>query len=242
MSQLFVLRVFKSGELVEVKQFDTEQIVIGRSGDAQLTIDDSSISPLHCVIENREGKYFVSDLGSETGTYINNEKVLEVELQSGQELQLGNFVIQFNVGVPKPMSQTVVNVPVMAQEPEKKAVKPKVESKPQPEVETKPVEVVPPVEKVVQPAQQFVEAQKPVENIKSTHPPKNKQTFAPTGAFKDIKQFIKPEKGTVIEVLVAWGDRIIATHHFSKAGNVNIGTDPSCEITLPLMGTPLRKH
>ena len=102
MSQFIVLRLFKNGELVEVKQFDTEQIVIGRSGDAQLTIDDPSVSPLHAVIENREGKYYISDLGSESGTFINDEKVLEKEIDSGQEAKIGDFSIQFNVGVPKP--------------------------------------------------------------------------------------------------------------------------------------------
>ena len=94
-------------------------------------------------------------------------------------------------------------------------------------------------------AQQFSEGQKPQENLAKpakSNVVNNTQTFAPDSAFKDVKQVIKPEKGTVIEVVVAWGERVIATHHFSTASTVDIGTDPSCDIILPLVGTPLRKH
>ncbi|MEQ1877255.1 MAG: AgmX/PglI C-terminal domain-containing protein, partial [Bdellovibrionia bacterium] len=67
-------------------------------------------------------------------------------------------------------------------------------------------------------------------------------TFAPVGEIKDLSKAIKPGKGSVVEIMVAWGERIIGTHHFDKAGVVNIGSHPQNEIILPVFGSPTIKH
>ncbi|MCB9026187.1 MAG: AgmX/PglI C-terminal domain-containing protein [Bdellovibrionaceae bacterium] len=239
MKSFIVIRVFKSGQLVEVKQFDTDQIVIGKSDEAQLTINDSSVSPLHAVIENRGGTYFISDLGSDKGTYVGEEKILEREITSGLEILIGDFNIQFNVGVPKPMgAQPVVKVgPTVQPEPTKiKSEEPEIS------ITKEQVQETPEIEKTINVSQTFVEGQLPKENLLKKKHVKSEGTYAPESAFTDIKQIVKPEKGTNIEVVVAWGERVISSHHFSKAGKVEIGTDPSCDVILPLVGTPLRKH
>ena len=270
MSQFIVIRIFKSNQLVEVKQFDVEQIVIGRSEEAQLSINDPSISPLHAVIENRAGTYYISDLGSETGTYIGQEKILDRKITSGLEIQLGEYKIQFNIGIPRPMANVATHAADETAESseqvennEPQEVEQRLDSKTEAtrivqkesteglvgvtsgvneglEVTSVNTEVKP--KTVVQVNQVFVEGQKPKEDLIKIKSPKAKKTFAPESGFKDIKQIIKPEKGTSIEVIVAWGERVLSTHHFNKAGSVSIGTDPTCEVTLPLVGMSLRKH
>ena len=59
-----LLRVFKNGALEGVRQFDTNQVVIGRNADAQVALNDAQVSPLHAMIEERDGTYFLTDLGS----------------------------------------------------------------------------------------------------------------------------------------------------------------------------------
>jgi len=68
------------------------------------------------------------------------------------------------------------------------------------------------------------------------------KTFAPPSENKDLSKIIKPGKGSVVEVAITWGDRIIDTHHFDKAGVVNIGSHPDNEIVLPVFGSPHIKH
>ncbi len=65
-------------------------IVIGRSKNANLIINDNLVSREHARITKENGKYFVQDLGSTNGTYINEEKVLKkLEFKAGDELRIG---------------------------------------------------------------------------------------------------------------------------------------------------------
>ena len=96
-----ILRVFKNSQLIEVKQFDLDQIVIGHNADVQLDLSGDSVSAIHCLIEKREGGYYLCDLGSSSGTFKNGQAVLDEPLSSGDEIQIGEFKIIFFFGVPK---------------------------------------------------------------------------------------------------------------------------------------------
>ncbi len=100
MKQPVVLRIYKGDKLETVKQFDHSQIVIGRTNDAQLVLDDVDVAALHAMIEDRSGEYFLSDLGSSTGTFRNGNRVLEDKLASGDEIKIGSYRVQFFIGVP----------------------------------------------------------------------------------------------------------------------------------------------
>ncbi|MBL7688127.1 MAG: AgmX/PglI C-terminal domain-containing protein [Bdellovibrionaceae bacterium] len=69
---------------------------------------------------------------------------------------------------------------------------------------------------------------------------KSRKTFAPPSRFTNIKEVVKPTKGSVVEVLVAWRERIIATYSFSEKKVVTIGSKPDCDIPVPIMGARLR--
>lgn len=102
-----ILRVFKNSQLVEVKQFDSDQIVIGHNADVQLDLEGDGVSAIHCLIERRDTGYFLCDLGSEGGTYKNGQAVLDEALNSGDEILVGPYKIVFFVGVPKPKTVPV---------------------------------------------------------------------------------------------------------------------------------------
>lgn len=102
MKSPLILRVFRNNQLVEVKQFDQEQIVIGHDAEVHLDLDAEAISPIHCLIELRDNGYYICDLGSQTGTFKNGQAILDESISSGDEITLGPFKIIFYVGVPKP--------------------------------------------------------------------------------------------------------------------------------------------
>lgn len=59
-----------------------------------------SISRMHCKIEQAEGKYYVSDLHSTNGTYVNCIKLTEgnkAELKNGDELAIANIKYRFSL-------------------------------------------------------------------------------------------------------------------------------------------------
>lgn len=72
-----------------------ESIVVGRKrGEADIVIDyDSSVSGTHCEISERNGKYYLRDLQSSNGTYLNGNKITgKVEIRSGCIISLGKRV------------------------------------------------------------------------------------------------------------------------------------------------------
>ncbi|QLQ16791.1 MAG: FHA domain-containing protein [Micropruina sp.] len=52
-----------------------EGILIGRTAECQLILDDDYVSSRHARITRADNGYVVEDLGSTNGTYVNNERV-----------------------------------------------------------------------------------------------------------------------------------------------------------------------
>ena len=101
MSQPIFLKIYQSGKLITNKQFLLDQISIGSSADGpSVTLADPSVCFWHALIEKRGGEYHVSDLGSPTGTFVNSQPILESVLKHGDQIQIGDFVIHFFIGVP----------------------------------------------------------------------------------------------------------------------------------------------
>lgn len=70
--------------------------LIGRSQDATIRLNDSGISRQHATIR-REGRLFwITDLGSANGSYVNDTALSSARvLRSGDRIQLGTTVFQF---------------------------------------------------------------------------------------------------------------------------------------------------
>jgi pSer/pThr/pTyr-binding forkhead associated (FHA) protein len=71
-------------------------VKIGRAGDNHLAFpQEKTISGHHCEIF-REGKdFFVRDLGSTNGVFVNGRKVDSAPLQEGDEIKLGGKIFFF---------------------------------------------------------------------------------------------------------------------------------------------------
>lgn len=77
-----------------------QAIVIGRKADiCDIAIDyEKSISSKHCEISVSGGKFYVTDLQSSNGTFLNGSMVLtKTEIFSGNTLKLGRLELRFEV-------------------------------------------------------------------------------------------------------------------------------------------------
>lgn len=288
--QPIVLRVHKNGALVGVKQFLENQIVIGRQSDLQLPLEGESIAVIHCTIESRDGGWFIADLGSESGTKKNQETILDSAIQSGDTIEIGDYKIEFFIGIPKPKAPPVeVAAPVAPTTVAPAIVPPTVVTQPVnviPAESTQPVSVptattppltraplFPPLAAVKgeqpasgstlassKPAEYSRPVDRPTVDIISGsgsletvaarpirasvrphgHKKKGRKTFAPPSRYQNVKEFVKPTKGSVVEVMVAWRERVIATYSFSEKKIITIGSKPSCDVPVPVMGSRLR--
>jgi pSer/pThr/pTyr-binding forkhead associated (FHA) protein len=69
---------------------------VGRGTDSAVFLDDITVSRVHAVLERRDDRsWFVRDVGSLNGTYVNGEQVDETKLASGDEVQIGKFKLTF---------------------------------------------------------------------------------------------------------------------------------------------------
>ena len=72
-----------------------ERTTIGRSPDCAIFLDDVTVSRRHSVLVERDGRWFVEDLGSLNGTFVNRRRVESAELSDGDELQIGKYRLTF---------------------------------------------------------------------------------------------------------------------------------------------------
>lgn len=63
--------------------------VLGRKTSCDLRIPLSSVSRQHCQVEVRGEKAFLRDLGSSNGTFYNNRRVQETQLNAGDRIKIG---------------------------------------------------------------------------------------------------------------------------------------------------------
>lgn len=70
-------------------------LTIGRSGDCDITLQDTYLSSRHARVANDDGDLSIEDLGSTNGTYVNQELVKgRVRLERGDVVQVGGVLFE----------------------------------------------------------------------------------------------------------------------------------------------------
>ena len=73
-----------------------DELTVGRAAGCQVSLaDDTFVSQLHARLFRKEGRYFVEDLGSTNGTFLNRKQVsAPIALRRGDRLQVGKTVFE----------------------------------------------------------------------------------------------------------------------------------------------------
>ncbi len=70
-------------------------LVLGRSSSADLRLPHASISRRHARLQRRGERFFLEDLGSQNGTYLDEERLsAEREVLPGQRIHIGPAVLR----------------------------------------------------------------------------------------------------------------------------------------------------
>jgi pSer/pThr/pTyr-binding forkhead associated (FHA) protein len=68
---------------------------IGRSNGCAIRLQDTYVSQMHARLADRDGAWFVEDLGSTNGTYLNDQRVqAPVEVHAGDVVRVGKTVLE----------------------------------------------------------------------------------------------------------------------------------------------------
>ena len=94
-----ILIVIYGHDLGRRVHIGVEPVVIGRSPQCEIQVDQESVSRNHCRVWFDGSGFFVHDLGSTNGTYVNDSLVEgEGRLRHGDQLKVGRTILKFIVG------------------------------------------------------------------------------------------------------------------------------------------------
>lgn len=74
---------------------DQDTTTAGRHPEADIFLDDVTVSRRHAEFRRNEGEFEVVDVGSLNGTYVNREPRNSQTLSTGDEIQIGKFRLVF---------------------------------------------------------------------------------------------------------------------------------------------------
>jgi FHA domain/zinc-ribbon domain len=72
-----------------------ERILVGRSPDCDIFLDDVTVSRKHAELTQQGGAWMIEDLGSLNGTFVNRRRVESGTLEDGDELQIGKYRLTY---------------------------------------------------------------------------------------------------------------------------------------------------
>ena len=72
-----------------------DRMTVGRRPDSDVFLDDVTVSRDHALVVKRGGDFYLDDLGSLNGTYVNRRRIESHRLADGDELQIGKYKLTF---------------------------------------------------------------------------------------------------------------------------------------------------
>ncbi|MEE2789150.1 MAG: FHA domain-containing protein [Myxococcota bacterium] len=76
---------------------DDEESTVGRHPGCTLTVSQPSVSRKHARFWFEGGNWYVADLQSSNGTYVNNRRIEQEKLREGDEVRCGDFAMTYIV-------------------------------------------------------------------------------------------------------------------------------------------------
>jgi transcriptional regulator with GAF, ATPase, and Fis domain len=92
----FQLLIHRDGA-VETLDFDRDVVVVGRSRDCDLVLDDRLVSRRHCRIERRAEGFALIDEGAQNPARLRGVPIDRAELRAGDRFRVGGVEIEFRL-------------------------------------------------------------------------------------------------------------------------------------------------
>ncbi|RKG80635.1 FHA domain-containing protein [Corallococcus exercitus] len=74
---------------------DVERFTLGRGPQCSLVVKSGRVSREHAVVVREGNDYFIEDLGSSNGTWINHQRIKRQKIADGDTFNLGTEAVYF---------------------------------------------------------------------------------------------------------------------------------------------------
>lgn len=72
-----------------------QEISLGRSDDANIVLDDVTVSRAHAIITKTSSGWNIKDQNSLNGIYVNYVRIEDAKLSAGDDIQIGKYRFTF---------------------------------------------------------------------------------------------------------------------------------------------------
>lgn len=93
----YYIEVIKGKEQGKIFYLDQGELLLGRNKDCDIEVQDIEISRQHLRFFSENRRWFVQDLGSTNGTYVNKLRVDRYMVNPGDKIKVGQTQFRFNV-------------------------------------------------------------------------------------------------------------------------------------------------
>ncbi|HJW83297.1 MAG TPA: FHA domain-containing protein [Anaerolineae bacterium] len=113
-NQAAPILVVQEGQLAGRRwRMDADAITLGRGEECDIVLPDRQVSRVHARVSRADDGFYVEDMGSKNGTYVNGMPVRDrVKLQDGDEIQVALSVRLLFVGADAtlPLTKEMIRV------------------------------------------------------------------------------------------------------------------------------------
>ena len=86
-----------NGSVVRQVESDKSEVTIGRDPEADIQIDNISVSRIHAKIIEGPNYYLLQDMDSTNGTLVNGKRVEQKYIKDDDEIIIGKHTIMVNI-------------------------------------------------------------------------------------------------------------------------------------------------
>jgi pSer/pThr/pTyr-binding forkhead associated (FHA) protein len=101
----------ENGAMARRWEIKEKPIAVGRGKSADVMIDDSTLSRRHFVVERDGENYFLKDLNSQNGTWVDGQRAQTTKLHHHDCILAGRTIFLFSVNVAPEPAVLPVSIP-----------------------------------------------------------------------------------------------------------------------------------
>jgi len=92
---MVMLRVIEGAEPGRGYPLESMPVTLGRDQMCDVSITDTRMSRQHSMIMYYQPDFYIKDLGSTNGTFVNDKRIKQASIKNGDRIKVGSTTLEF---------------------------------------------------------------------------------------------------------------------------------------------------